>query len=244
MGEIGSGTGTSYPAAMDTNTTLESSSTTVRADIPNDLSAIVLKLEEVLGLSPAGSIIDVKTFLQTQHNADATHKSITTTQTITTTVSTGTSPLTVSSTTVCTNLNAEQHNGLKVKVVDIGPWNMDSSDSSSVTHGLTLANIRSVNVLIRNDVGTVSYPIFGIYNNDLTTITSADADATYSSNEVTLINEIKSDFNTMVAGMGAGYIVTGTTVQIERKTLGFFDNTAFSTITGSYNRGWITIWYV
>lgn len=40
---------------------------------------------------------------------------------------------------------------LKVKVIDIGDWNMDSTNSAVVAHGLTLANIRGVQVIIRND---------------------------------------------------------------------------------------------
>ena len=40
---------------------------------------------------------------------------------------------------------------LNIKVVDVGDWNMDSTDSVSVSHGLTLSKIRSMSVLIRND---------------------------------------------------------------------------------------------
>jgi len=41
------------------------------------------------------------------------------------------------------------------KIIDIGDWNMDSTASLSVAHGLTLANIRSVFVTIRNDADTL-----------------------------------------------------------------------------------------
>lgn len=60
----------------------------------------------------------------------------------------------ISNGTVNTNLNAEQHNGLKVKVIDIGDWNMDSTSMVSIAHGLTFANIRNVSVLIRDDINT------------------------------------------------------------------------------------------
>jgi len=45
---------------------------------------------------------------------------------------------------------------LLTKTIDIGDWNMDSTSSVSVAHGLTLANIRSVSVAIRNDAGTLT----------------------------------------------------------------------------------------
>jgi len=42
------------------------------------------------------------------------------------------------------------------KIIDIGDWNMDTTASLSVAHGLTLADIRWVQVTIRNDAGTLS----------------------------------------------------------------------------------------
>lgn len=44
--------------------------------------------------------------------------------------------------------------GIQVKSVDIGDWNMDATASVSIAHGLTLANIRSVTVLIKHDSGS------------------------------------------------------------------------------------------
>lgn len=41
--------------------------------------------------------------------------------------------------------------GLKLKVISIGDWNMDSTNELDVAHGLTLANIRAVQVTVRND---------------------------------------------------------------------------------------------
>ena len=73
-------------------------------------------------------------------------------------------------------------NTLKTKVIDIGDWNMyqtgggSGSDQIDINHGLTLANIRQVRVLIRNDANTLYHhdgdaPIggsgaveFGIFN--------------------------------------------------------------------------------
>lgn len=78
MGEIGSGTGSSYPAALDTNNTLEVNSpnagkTKARAEVPNDLGGAVVAIETELGTDPAGSVANVKTYLQTEHGADGTH---------------------------------------------------------------------------------------------------------------------------------------------------------------------------
>lgn len=41
--------------------------------------------------------------------------------------------------------------GLRTKVINIGDWNMQLNSSLSVAHGLTLANIRTVQVMIRTD---------------------------------------------------------------------------------------------
>lgn len=73
MSELGAGSGTSYPTALDTDNTTESTSTKARADVPNDLAAAVIAIETELGTDPAGSLSDVKTFLQTEHGTDGTH---------------------------------------------------------------------------------------------------------------------------------------------------------------------------
>ena len=43
------------------------------------------------------------------------------------------------------------------KVIEIGDWNMDTTNSVDVAHGLTLGNIRSVNAMIRDDTNSVYY---------------------------------------------------------------------------------------
>jgi hypothetical protein len=48
---------------------------------------------------------------------------------------------------------------IKVKVFNIGDWNMDTGATKATAHGLTLANIRSVQVLIRNDADSGYYDI-------------------------------------------------------------------------------------
>ncbi len=47
----------------------------------------------------------------------------------------------------------------KTKILDIGDWNMDSTASVSVAHGVTASKIRTVSVTIRNDAGTATYPL-------------------------------------------------------------------------------------
>lgn len=78
MAELGAGSGSGYPAVLDTDNTLEVNSpnagkTKARAEVPNDLAAAIVAIETELGINPAGSLTDVKTFLQTDHDADGTH---------------------------------------------------------------------------------------------------------------------------------------------------------------------------
>lgn len=47
---------------------------------------------------------------------------------------------------------------LSTKVIEIGDWNMDTTASVSIPHGLTAANIRTLNVIIRNDAATTYSP--------------------------------------------------------------------------------------
>lgn len=79
MAEVGSGNGTSWPTALDANAIPEVNSpaagrTKARKEVVEDLTAICLRLEEIIGTSPQGSLADVKTFLQTHHQTDGTHK--------------------------------------------------------------------------------------------------------------------------------------------------------------------------
>lgn len=48
---------------------------------------------------------------------------------------------------------------LNIKVVNIGDWDMDASISLTVAHGLTLAKIRSVSGMIRDDADAAYYPL-------------------------------------------------------------------------------------
>ena len=78
MAELGAGSGTSYPASLAVDNTVEvDASTTARADVPNDLAAAIIAVQTELGTDPAGSMTNVKTFLQTEHSTDGTHSDLT-----------------------------------------------------------------------------------------------------------------------------------------------------------------------
>lgn len=82
MGDIGSGSGSSYPSGLDTQTVVEVNSpdvgkTKARAEVPNDITSCILAIEQTLGVNPQGLGSDVKTFLQTEHNTDGTHSTVT-----------------------------------------------------------------------------------------------------------------------------------------------------------------------
>ena len=82
MSELGSGSGSSYPGSLDTDSTLEINSpnagkTKARAEVPNDLAAAIIAVQTELGTDPAGTATNVKTFLQAEHATDGTHSDIT-----------------------------------------------------------------------------------------------------------------------------------------------------------------------
>lgn len=102
---------------------------------------------------------------------------------------------------------------IKMKVIEIGDWNMDSTNTVSVAHGLTYANIRDFSVKIRNDAANATYPL-----------------------------DMARDFTFTGSNPADGfYYVGSTTVEMARTIGGFFDSVAYDST--SFNRGWITIWY-
>ena len=85
MGDIGSGSNSSYPTGYDTQTTKEvnapsASKTRASAYVVNDLAAAVIAIEHELGLNPSGTHTSetVAGFLSEEHNANGTHGDITT----------------------------------------------------------------------------------------------------------------------------------------------------------------------
>lgn len=54
---------------------------------------------------------------------------------------------------------------IKMKVIEIGDWDLDTDMTVTVTHGLTLSSIRSVSVTIRNDADDTYYTFPAGLNN-------------------------------------------------------------------------------
>ena len=71
-----------------------------------------------------------------------------------------TGDLTVTGDLSCASLQAgSDDTPWKRKVIDIGDWNMDSTESVNVAHGVTSTKIKKVDVMIRLDGGNYCYPI-------------------------------------------------------------------------------------
>ena len=108
--------------------------------------------------------------------------------------------------------------GLRRKTIEIGTWDMPDTASITVAHGLVgdlWKNIRSVDIVIRNDSGgTDTY-----YTDSSEQTSGAAADAGV---------EVEK--------------IDATNVTVKRATGGTFDSTLFDT-DSNYNRGWITVWY-
>ena len=106
--------------------------------------------------------------------------------------------------------------GLRRKTIEIGTWDMDSSQTATVAHGLTndlWKNVRNIEIVVRNDDDDTYYTD--------STDTSANAD---DGIEIERID------------------ATNVTIKCAAAT-STFDNANFNNVTDSYNRGWITIWY-
>ena len=78
MGEIGDGTGSSYPGSYDTDTSPEVNSpnagrTRARAEVPKDLAAAILSVQTTLGINPHQSAATVGGFLNQEHTATGAH---------------------------------------------------------------------------------------------------------------------------------------------------------------------------
>lgn len=245
MGELGSGTGSSFPGSLDTDSTLEVDSpaagkTKARANVPNDLAAAIIAIQTELGTDPAGSSANVKTRLAVEHNDDGTHSLVTTSSGIISgghalwltdiTHDIGASGirrprdiyardlwldgqvrgnLTVSGLFLpSSGTYSGAGSYLRTKLLEIGDWNMDATDTIAISHALTFSKIRGGKVLIRND-----------------------ADTTYHTFPAP-------------ASLATGierFSFTASDVEIARAVDGFFDSTAYDST--SFNRGWVIIDY-
>ena len=105
-------------------------------------------------------------------------------------------------------------NGVATKSVEIGDWNMDSTPTVTVSHGIADASkIRDVRVTIRSDIGT-GYVL-------------------------TPIEWVDQSTGVTAGGWTLSSILS--TISIFRITGGAFDSAAYDAT--SYNRGWVTIIY-
>lgn len=59
MAELGAGSGTGYPSAIDSNVTVETTNDYARIQVANDLAAAIVAIETELGISPKGSYATV-----------------------------------------------------------------------------------------------------------------------------------------------------------------------------------------
>lgn len=103
---------------------------------------------------------------------------------------------------------------IRKKIIEIGDWNMDSTQYVSISHGLTKTKIRSVKAFINMDaaVGT------GVFNLEIFSSTVG------------------------VEKAGGFIVITPSTIELWRNESGYYDNLDFNST--SFNRGWITIEYV
>lgn len=76
MSEIGSGSGTSYPSSLDTDATIESTSTKVRKEWANDVTSAIVAMQNEMGTNPSGSVADVATRIAAQHHTNGNHLTI------------------------------------------------------------------------------------------------------------------------------------------------------------------------
>lgn len=106
--------------------------------------------------------------------------------------------------------------GLRRKTIEIGTWDMDTTASVTIAHGLSnnlWKNVRNIELVVRNDADTTYYTD--------STDTASNADDGI---------EIEKIDDTNVTLIRAAATST-------------FDSTNFDKTTDNYNRGWITLWY-
>ena len=121
-----------YPTSYDTWTTLVNDQSVIVADTPNFLAACILQIEGFLGLNTYGAT--TVSYLLSHLPGQLANLSMGTNSisayTYTSTVATGTSPFTVSSTTMVSNLNANLLNGKSAPSGTI----VGTTDSQSISN--------------------------------------------------------------------------------------------------------------
>jgi len=99
------------------------------------------------------------------------------------------------------------------KVIEIGTWDMDTTSTKAVTHGITAwQNIRMISIMIRSDTDST------LYNFESFNVGGAEE----------LAQQVSVD---------------STSITMIRDLDGLFDSNVFDTMGDDGNRGWITVCY-
>jgi len=87
----------------------------------------------------------------------------------------------------------EEVNGdiLRTKIIEIGDWNMDGADNTSVAHGLTYSKIKHISATIRNDDDTLRTNLL-VYKGGQTGFNRISADST----NIVLYSPVSGYFDT------------------------------------------------
>lgn len=162
--------------------------TKAKAAIVNDLAACILSIETELGVDPAGSKATVVARIDQEHNADGSHKdsyvvtvsgspqTVTGHKVFASGIDVGIWGIKGTATVAesgyvrpsgdgsllfgAGNIIYPESSPLRIKVINIGDWNMVSAGTKTVAHGLTMSSIRSISVAIRDDdVATAVIPL-------------------------------------------------------------------------------------
>lgn len=111
---------------------------------------------------------------------------------------------------------------LKIKVVEIGDWNMDSSDAVTVDIGVSREDIRMIQAMIRSDLSSGLVPLNSPQN---------FTGGSYGGG----VENPGGGIDYGSEGLG------GTSIILSRATSGVFDTTDYNAT--AYNRGYVTVIY-
>jgi hypothetical protein len=121
------------------------------------------------------------------------------------------------------------------KIIEIGDWNMDSTASVNVAHGLTLSKITNVLVLIQKDDDSVKVPLVE------TRITMSGLDVNVKFGGSIQIGATNITLYRANVNMAKIPALLGV-IDIDVYLTSIFDGDA-DYDSSSHNRGWVYIWY-
>jgi len=64
-------------------------------------------------------------------------------------------------------MECDNNSNFKMKMLEIGDWDMDADTTKAVAHGLTMTTIRSVSIMVRNDADDAYYQLCGFDGSSL-----------------------------------------------------------------------------